>query len=138
MAKVHLGSGWSFAVEPNAAGSLIYATDEEKIQQAVLVILGTTRGERVMRPDFGSRLRELVFAPLNSSTKGLVASAITDALVKCEPRVDVLEVQAAEQVADPGTLVVNIEYRVRATNSVFNLVYPFYLREGSNGTAQAS
>jgi len=125
-------------VEPNAAGSLIYATDEEKIQQAVLVILGTTRGERVMRPDFGSRLRELVFAPLNSSTKGLVASAITDALVKCEPRVDVLEVQAAEQVADPGTLVVNIEYRVRATNSVFNLVYPFYLREGSNGTAQAS
>lgn len=125
-------------MEPNAAGSLIYATDEEKIQQAVLVILGTTRGERVMRPDFGSRLRELVFAPLNSSTKGLVASAITDALVKCEPRVDVLEVQAAEQVADPGTLVVNIEYRVRATNSVFNLVYPFYLREGSNGTAQAS
>ena len=125
-------------MEPNAAGFLIYATDEEKIQQAVLVILGTTRGERVMRPDFGSRLRELVFAPLNSSTKGLVASAITDALVKCEPRVDVLEVQAAEQVADPGTLVVNIEYRVRATNSVFNLVYPFYLREGSNGTAQAS
>ena len=125
-------------MEPNAAGSLIYATDEEKIQQAVLVILGTTRGERVMRPDFGRRRRELVFAPLNSSTKGLVASAITDALVKCEPRVDVLEVQAAEQVADPGTLVVNIEYRVRATNSVFNLVYPFYLREGSNGTAQAS
>ena len=79
MAKIHLGSGWSFPVEPNAAGSLIYATDEEKIQQAVLVILGTTRGERVMRPDFGSRLRELVFAPLNSSTKALVASAITDA-----------------------------------------------------------
>jgi len=95
-------------------------------------------GEGLDRGRLGSRLRELVFAPLNSSTKALVASAITDALVRWEPRVDGLDVRAAEQVADPGTLVVNIEYRVRATNRVFNLVYPFYLREGSNGTAQAS
>lgn len=81
----------------------------------------------MMRPDFGSRLRKLVFAPLNSSTKSLVASAVTEALVKWEPHIDVLSVQASEQVADPGTLIVNVEYRVRATNSVFNLVYPFYL-----------
>jgi Bacteriophage baseplate protein W len=138
MAKVHLGRGWSFPVEPNDRGSLGYTSDEEKIQQSVLVILGTAQGERVMRPDFGSRLRELVFAPLNSSTKSLVASAVTEALVKWEPRIDVLSVQASEQVADPGTLIVNVEYRVRATNSVFNLVYPFYLREGSNAPAQTS
>jgi len=132
MTKVHLGRGWSFPVEPDATGSLGYASDELKVQQAILVILGTKRGERVMRPEFGSRLRELVFAPLNSSSKSLVASAITEALVKWEPRIDVLGVNADEQASDDGTLVVNIEYRVRATNSVFNLVYPFYLREGSN------
>src|SRR4029077_2300105 len=112
---------WSFPVEPDASGSLGYAADEQKIQQAVLLILGTAQGERVMRPEFGSRLRELVFASLNSSTKSLVAGAITDALVKWEPRIDVLSVTAQEQTSDDGTLMVNIEYRVRATNSVFNL-----------------
>jgi len=132
MTKVHLGRGWNFPVEPDAFGSLGYMADEQKIQQAILVILGTAQGERVMRPEFGSGLRDLVFAPLTSSTKTLVAGAITDALVKWEPRVDVLGVTADEQASDDGTLVVNIEYRVRATNNVFNLVYPFYLREGSN------
>jgi len=135
MAKVHLGRGWSFPVEPDASGSLGYAADEPKVQQAILIILGTAQGERVMRPEFGSRLRELVFAPLNSSTKSLVAGTITDALVKWEPRIDVLSVTAQEQSSDDGTLVVNIQYRVRATNSVFNLVYPFYLREGNNAAA---
>lgn len=137
MARGHLGRGWSFPVEPDRVTQrLSYAADEEKIQQAIKVVLGTARGERVMRPDFGSRLRDLVFAPLNSSTKSLVARAVTDALVKWEPRIDVLNVRADDKVTDPGTLVVNIEYRVRATNSVFNLVYPLYLREGSHATAQ--
>ena len=135
MTKVHLGRGWNFPVEPDASGSLGYMADEQKIQQAILVILGTAQGERVMRPEFGSGLRDLVFAPLTSSTKTLVAGAITDALVKWEPRVDVLGVTADEQASDDGTLVVNVEYRVRATNNVFNLVYPFYLREGSNAVA---
>jgi phage baseplate assembly protein W len=135
MAVAHLGSGWSFPVEPNVAGSLSYQHDEEKIQQSILIILGTARGERVMRPDFGSRLRELVFAPLNTSTKSLVSKSVTDAIVKWEPRVDVLSVRPDDTAGDAATLVVNIEYRVRATNSVFNLVYPFYLREGSNATS---
>ena len=136
MAKVHLGRGWRFPVQPDASGALGYAEDEPKIEQAILIILGTARGERVMRPEFGSRLRELVFAPLNSSTKSLVGKAITEALVKWEPRVDVLGVRCDEQASADNTLVVNIEYRVRATNSIFNLVYPFYLREGSNAAAQ--
>lgn len=136
MAIAHFGSGWSFPVEPNAAGALSYEHDEAKIQQSILIILGTAQGERVMRPEFGSRLRDLVFAPLNSSTRSLVAKAITEALVKWEPRVDLLSVRPNDKASDPATLVVNIEYRVRATNSVFNLVYPFYLREGNNVAAQ--
>jgi phage baseplate assembly protein W len=138
MAKAHLGKGWRFPVELDASGRLRYAADEDKIQQAVLVILGTTERERVMRPEFGSRLRQLVFAPTTSSTRSLLARAVTDALVKWEPRVDVLGVHVDEQTGDPGTLTVNVEYRVRATNSVFNLVYPFYLREGANAATQTA
>jgi|SRR6185369_1069317 len=136
MAKAFLGRGWRFPVEPDATGKLRYDADEAKIQQAVLVILGTARGERVMRPDFGARLREQVFAPVTSTTKALVVGAVTDALVKWEPRIDVLGVRVDEQAGDAGTLSVNVEYRVRATNSVFNLVYPFYLREGANAAAK--
>ncbi|MGJ4951512.1 GPW/gp25 family protein [Bradyrhizobium sp. HKCCYLS20291] len=136
MAIAHLGSGWSFPVEPDRNGALSYQHDEAKIQQSILIILGTAQGERMMRPEFGSRLRDLVFAPLSSSTKSLVAKAITDALIKWEPRVDLLSVRSDDKLSDPATLVVNIEYRVRATNSVFNLVYPFYLREGNNAAAQ--
>ncbi|WP_338699879.1 GPW/gp25 family protein [Bradyrhizobium sp. 26S5] len=136
MALGHLGRGWNFPIEPDAATSALgYAADEQKIQQAIMIILGTARGERVMRPEFGSRLRELVFAPLNSSTKSLVASAIADALVRWEPRVDVLSVRTDDKANSSGALVVNIEYRIRATNSVFNMVYPFYLREGTNAAA---
>jgi Bacteriophage baseplate protein W len=135
MTIAHLGSGWSFPVEP-VAGGLTFAHDEQKIEEAILVILGTARGERVMRPDFGSRLRDLVFAPLNTSTTALVAKAVTDALVKWEPRIDVLSVRPDDTAGDPAMLVVNVEYRVRATNSIFNLVYPFYLREGNNAAAQ--
>ena len=126
---------------PADAGAKIvhlrYDEDEMKIQQAVMVILGTTRGERVMRPEFGGRLRELVFAPITSTTKALVVGAVTDALVKWEPRVDLISVTVDEQRGDPGTLTVNVEYRVRATNSVFNVVYPFYLREGANAATKA-
>jgi phage baseplate assembly protein W len=138
MAIAHLGRGWRFPVEPDASGRLRYDEDEDKIQQAILVILGTTRGERVMRPDFGGTLRELVFASITGTTKGLVARAVTDAFVKWEPRADLLSVTVDEQLGDPGTLTVNVEYRVRATNSVFNLVYPFYLREGANAAAQTA
>lgn len=137
MTKVHLGRGWRFPVEL-VNGSLAYASDEEKIQQSIMAILGTTRGERVMRPEFGGRLRELVFAPLNSSTKSLIAGAVTDALLKWEPRVDVIEVQAEDRPTEQGAFLVNVQYRVRATNSVFNLVYPFYLREGRNAAAQTT
>lgn len=130
MSKRFLGRGWAFPIDVDADGRVPYAVEEEKIQQSVLIILGTARGERVMRPDFGSRLHELVFAPMNASTKALVAHYATDALVTWEPRVDVLRVKSEEDRGERGKLLVQIEYRVRSTNSVFNLVYPFYLKGG--------
>lgn len=137
MGKEFLGRGWRFPVELDEDGRLRYDKEEEKIEQSILIILGTAQGERVMRPDFGSRLRELVFAPLNSSTQALAARYVIDALTAWEPRIEVLSVRAEPRGGLEGVLDIDIEYRVRATNSRFNLVYPFYLREGNREAAAA-
>jgi phage baseplate assembly protein W len=136
MGKEFLGRGWRFPVELDG-DRLLYEKEEAKIEQSILIILGTARGERVMRPDFGSRLRELLFAPMNSSTRALAARYVTEALTAWEPRIDVVRVRAEPRGALEGVLDIDIEYRVRATNSEFNLVYPFYLREGSREAAVA-
>lgn len=137
MGKEFLGRGWKFPVQLDADERVPYEQEERKIQESILIILGTARGERVMRPDFGSRLHELVFAPVNSSTKSLIAYYATEALLTWEPRIDVLGVEVRDQEASRGVLFVDIDYRVRSTNSRFNLVYPFYLREGSHAGAEA-
>ena len=90
-----------------------------------------------MRPDFGSRLRELVFAQINSTTTSLVSRYVTEALVKWEPRAQILGIEGSDHEAHLGKLLISIDYRVRSTNSRFNLVYPFYLREGNDAAAQA-
>src|SRR3954468_14215419 len=134
MGKEFLGRGWRFPVELDG-DRLAYEKEEAKIQESILIILGTARGERVMRPDFGSRLRELVFAPLNSTTTALASHYVVEALTKWEPRVDVLSVRTVPRGTLDGVLDISIDYRVRATNSEFNLVYPFYLREGTREAA---
>ena len=134
--KRFLGRGWSFPLELSASGELEYSAEEAKVQQSLLIILGTARGERVMRPEFGSRLRELVFAPVSSATRSLVSRYVTEALVKWEPRAEILGVEVAGEEAHLGKLLINVDYRVRATNSRFNLVYPFYLREGNDAGTQ--
>ena len=130
MSKAFLGRGWSFPVDVDAGGRVAYSAEERKIEQSVLLILGTARGERVMRPEFGSRLHELVFATINSSTKSLASLYVTEALVQWEPRIDVLRVAVRGERTPIGVLMIEVEYRVRSTNSVFNLVYPFYLNGG--------
>jgi phage baseplate assembly protein W len=132
MSKQFLGRGWPFPVEVDANGKLPYSLEEKKICESALIILGTARGERVMRPDFGSRLHELVFSPMNASTQALASHYAIDALVQWEPRIDVLHVNVTEDASAFGTLLIDIEYRIRSTNSIFNLVYPFYLKGGKN------
>jgi len=103
---------------------------EEDIRQAILLILQTNLGERVMRPDFGSGLRELIFEPLNTATMALVQHRVEQALITWEPRIRVQEVRVQAQGTARNTLLVTISYEVRATNTFYNLVYPFYLQEG--------
>ena len=127
--KAFLGTGWAFPPRPDAGGEAVGAGAEEDVRQAVRLILETNRGERVMRPDFGAGLRALAFEPLSTATIALARYRVEDALVKWEPRIDQVSVTAT---ADPprGLLVLDVRYRIRATNTFYNLVYPFYLTEG--------
>jgi phage baseplate assembly protein W len=124
-----LGAGWRFPVALEASGEIALSTTEDDVRESVRIILGTDPGERVMRPDFGAGLRALVFAPINSTTIALAQHRVKQALILWEPRIDDIDVQVE---ADPaqGRLVISIRYRIRATNTFYNLVYPFYLEEG--------
>jgi phage baseplate assembly protein W len=122
-----LGVGWDFPVRRDETGEIALARHEESIRQAIWIILGTAKGERVMRPDFGCGIHELVFGVNDAATAGRIADEVRDALVRWEPRIDVLDVQVGPRPGEAATLLVAIRYRVRATNNVFNLVYPFYL-----------
>ncbi len=130
-AKAFLGVGWAFPVRPEPpTGDISLAVYEKDIRQAILLILETNLGERVMRPDFGSGLRELVFEPLNTTTMALAQHRVEQALISWEPRIRVQEVRVTAEGASRNKLLINISYEVRATNTFYNLVYPFYLQEG--------
>lgn len=123
-----LGVGWSFpfAID-DTSGRVALAEYEASIEQSIRIILETARGERVMRPDFGCGLHEKVFAVNNATTRGVVATDVREALLDWEPRIDVIDVEADASGALGEVLLINIEYRVRATDARFNMVYPFYL-----------
>lgn len=131
MTKDFLGVGWGFPIQFDANGAIPTAQFEESVRQSIWIILGTSRGERLMRPDFGCGIYDLVFQVNSASTSGKVAEAVREALLVQEPRIDVLNVQVEPQ-GNGATLLVNIQYQVRATNNVFNLVYPFYLERSAN------
>lgn len=127
--KAFLGRGFAFPVGVDAAGALALAEYEEDIRQAIRIILDTEPGERVMRPDFGAGLRGLLFEPLNTHTLALARHRVEQALIVWEPRIDSIDVLVT---ADPprGVMTINVRYRVRSTNTFYNLVYPFYVQEG--------
>jgi uncharacterized protein len=128
-----LGVGWAFPVRPADGGGIELSAYDEDVREAVKIVLGTDPGERVMRPTFGAGLNALVFEPLSTTTIALVKHRVETALVTWEPRIDVLAVRVTAGDPSSGRLDVEVDYRVRATNTFYNLVYPFYLMEG--GTA---
>ena len=129
--RAFLGVGWAFPVRPDATtNDVAMAIYEEDIRQAVRLILETEPGERVMRPDFGAGLQSLVFEPLNTTTMQLARHRVEQALIAWEPRIDVETVRVTTDETTRNRLTIEINYRVRATNTFYNLVYPFYLQEG--------
>ncbi len=128
--RAFLGRGWAFPPRLDGTGDIALIEAEEDIRQAIRIILETTPGERPMRPDFGVGLRKMVFAPLSRGTLSVVQFRVEQALIKWEPRIDVQMVRVSVDLAEPGRLLIEINYRVRETNTFFNFVYPFYLTEG--------
>ena len=125
MASEFLGKGWKFPVTAQD-GSIEVAEYEESIRDSIWLVLSTAKGERVMRPDFGCGIHDMVYAPNNAGTRGRIEIDVREALLKWEPRIIVDKLEVSD--GDRGEVIlIQIDYRVRTTNSRFNLVYPFYL-----------
>lgn len=128
--KAFLGVGWAYPPAATVSGDMATAAYETDIAQSIRIILGTAPGELVMRPDFGAGLKALIFEPMSTTTAALAQFNVQKALTQWEPRIDQVTVNVTMQPAD-GSLSIDIHYRVRLTNVFYNLVYPFYLSEGS-------
>jgi uncharacterized protein len=125
-----LGTGWSFPIGLTSDGRISTESAGEDIHQSIRIILDTNPGERLMRPDFGAGLNTFVFEPVNTATIARVKKRVKEALTAWEPRIEVIEVQVTSQPESPEKLLIDVQYKVWATNSRHNLVYPFYLDEG--------
>ena len=130
--KAFLGVGWAFPLAFRSDRSVATAAYEEDIREAICIILGTNRGERVMRPEFGAGLQDFLFEPVTASTFERIKNRVMEALVDWEPRIDVVEVTVEAASTLRNQLNITVHYRVRATNTLHNLVYPFYLEEGAS------
>ncbi|MEH2247657.1 GPW/gp25 family protein [Nostoc sp.] len=122
----YLGTGLSFPLQSNMQGGLKLSSEAQKVKEAIWLILRTDLGERLYRPDFGCRLSELAFAPLNNDTLLRIRIYVLEALQKWEPRIDIDEVRA-----DPDTITgrvnILIDYRLKSHPDPYSFVYPFYL-----------
>ncbi|NIM15094.1 MAG: baseplate protein [Candidatus Aminicenantes bacterium] len=130
MVEEFLGRGWTFPLQVDDEGHISMSEYETDIKEAIWIILSTAKGERVMRPDFGCGIHDFVFSVINTSTLTLIENSIKEALTIWEPRIDLANVNVSTEKISEGKLIIDIEYIVRSTNNRFNMVYPFYLREG--------
>lgn len=149
MNKEFLGTGWNFPIRINKKNNLelvstsddnledknkneemiINENHREDIRQAILIILNTTPGERVMRPRFGCGINNHVFSVINNSNLEVIKKEVEDALLLYEPRIELENIEASVDINEENKLIINIEYTVKSFNSRHNLVYPFYLTE---------
>lgn len=128
-AKSFLGNGWKFPVQVDeTTGRIMTSRYEEDIQEAIRLIVMTGKGERVMRPDFGCGLQEYLFQGLDYETVTQMRAEIEEALTVWEPRITEIE---ADVVPDDGKMLIHVSYVVRSTNNPYNLVFPYYLTEGT-------
>lgn len=120
-----IGSGWRFPLAFEG-GRVALASGEDEIVEAIRIVLGTPVGTRVMRPAFGCRIHELLFAPINSATLSAAEHYVRDALGYWEPRVNVLDVRAEPYPGTPGALALHLSIEIKATSDRRTLVFPFY------------
>jgi phage baseplate assembly protein W len=124
-----LGVGWAFPIRVNPKGGLSFVKGAEDIRQSIWLILSTAVGERVMLSRFGCGIHDYVFTPNSPTMHGNIAHQVRRALTQFEPRVDVQEVTV--QAGEENVMLIRIDYRIRSTNAFHNLVFPFYITEGT-------
>ena len=131
-----LGQGWAFPVNTDIHGNIALSSYEKSVEESIRIILGTTPGERVMNPDFGCKINDIIFSPNSSKTVSLAIHYIEEAIVKWEPRVILNNITGNFDADKEGLINIKIDYEIRSVNTFFNMVYPFYLERGerdSNG-----
>jgi uncharacterized protein len=126
-----LGRGVGFPVRTGVHGRLELVGADEKIRQSIWIVLSTAPGERQMRPDFGCGIHDLVFEANTAQLRTVVAEKVREALVRWEPRIDVVDVRVETPAEQRNYLLIRVDYRIRANNAFFNLVYPFFINEGA-------
>jgi phage baseplate assembly protein W len=132
MTRPILGNGWKFPIRISGRGGFALSSEEQDVAEAIWIVIATARGERIMRPEFGCGIHDYVFAPNNASTRGAIAYQVQQALIRWEPRIDVIDVRAQDDPGQPNLILVVVDYRIRANNAFHNLVYPFFLLEGQD------
>ncbi|RDI17175.1 hypothetical protein DEU38_12310 [Rhodococcus sp. AG1013] len=127
MSADFVGAGWSSPVQIDATGAFVLVTGATDVEQAIEIILRTAPGERPMRPEFGCRVHDHVFAPTTTATAAAIAHDVRSALEQWEPRIDVEHVYVDFDESDLGAFFVDIGYRIHGRNEARNLVFPFYV-----------
>ena len=127
MAEQFIGAGWAFPVRTDPTGSIALVTRDREIAEAIRLVLGTTPGERPMRPEFGCAIVDQVFGGADATTAGRIAYEVRRALDRWEPRIDVRDVRISFDERDAGTIYIDVRYAVRGANDPRNLVFPFYV-----------
>jgi phage baseplate assembly protein W len=122
-----VGKGWAFPPRIDPQGGIALTTERSELDQAIGIILSTSPGQRVMRPNFGCRLHELVFAPNNSQTAAQARQYVEEALGMWEPRIRVISVNVRPDPEDYARLLIEVQYEVKVTHDQRSLVHPFYL-----------
>jgi phage baseplate assembly protein W len=121
------GAGWGFPVTSDHKGDIDLSEGEASVEDAIRIILGTAKGERVMQPDFGCEIHDHAFDSVDGTTLTLIEGSVREALIEWEPRIDLNRVDAGRDPENPNRILVEIDYTIRSTNSEANMVYPFYV-----------
>jgi len=127
-----IGRGWAFPLRTDATGGIALVQREREIEEAIRLVLGTSPGERPMRPEFGCRIHDFVFASADGATAAAIETEVRRALRQWEPRIDVDDVQVSFDARDASLMYIDVRYAIRRTNDRRNLVFPFYVIPGGD------
>ncbi|MDQ6837356.1 MAG: GPW/gp25 family protein [Actinomycetota bacterium] len=126
MGEEFIGKGLAFPLKTDASGGIALVGREREVEEAIRMVLGTARGERPMRPEFGCGIHDYVFASADGTTAGRIRYECRVAIERWEPRVEVLDVHVSSDPGDQTILYIDVQYAMRGTNDKRNLVFPFY------------